>query len=288
MPTPTAYELYNSRHFIVGKDSQEGTLEYIVYGIAEDGAARTLLLDTAPKTFPGIAGLVRGDVRISTLGGLLWYATIPYLPDYAPEYPSVGIVGPPEPVPPAPGMNTPLGADFAFDLTAQTEKIYQSLATVSRTKRGGGQAPDTKGAIGISADGEVKGCDKFMPHLEWATSKTFTSITMDYLRQLSELVGTTNNAPFYGYATNTNMFMGASGNTKDVGKCVVTFKFAYKKNRTSIPICDGLTVPAKKGWEYLWVAYKNVEDQMQLTQQPDAAYVEKIYEEANYGGMGIG
>jgi len=86
----------------------------------------------------------------------------------------------------------------------------------------------------------------------------------------------------------TQIFLGATGNTKDISKCVVTFKFAYQKNRTSISICDGLIVPAKKGWEYLWVSYKNVEDANKLTQQPDSAYVEQIYHEGNYADIGIG
>lgn len=281
-------ELYNSRQFYIGKESVEGRLNYAVHGSADDAAIRAYLETNLPATFPGIGELVRGDIDIRTVGGFLWYADIPYIPDSAPLYPAVGGVGPVIDPPAAPGINAPLGADFSFDLSAQTEHITQSKETISKTKRGGGVAANTKQAIGVTADGEVKGCDRFKPYLEWSTTKTFQSITMDYIRMLSELVGTTNASTFYGYSAGTTMFMGASGNTKDTFKCVVSFKFAYQKNETDIVITDGLTVPAKGGWNYLWVSYKNVPDANKLTQQPEAAYVERIYDATSYAILGIG
>ena len=51
-----------------------------------------------------------------------------------------------------------------------------------------------------------------------------------------------------------------------------------------------ITVSAKKGWEYLWVKYSETEDTAakSLVQRPVAAYVEKVYEQADFGGLGIG
>lgn len=284
----TVYELYDSRSFSIGKETVEGRLKVICHGTADDEVAKTAVLAYAPTTYPGVPDLVRGDIDIRTIGGLLWYAEIPYIPDSAPLYPAVGGVGPGPDPPTAPTLNQPLGADFSFDLSAQTEHITQSKETISKTKRGGGVAPDNKRAIGLTSDGEVKGCDRLKAYLEFSVTRTFESITMDYIRMLSELVTTVNNSTFYGYAAGTVIFLGASGNTKDTRKCVVTFKFAYQKNETLIEITDGMTVPAKKGWEYLWVSYKNVEDANKLIQQPDSAYVEKIYDTTNYAIIGIG
>ncbi len=287
----TCYEMYNSRSFTAGKDTISGKLEYVCHGTSNDVVAKAAISAVAPFNYPGIAGLVLQDINTRPLGGLLFYGTVDYAPDDAPLFPAVGLGGAPLPVPiPAPTVATPLGADFAFDLSAQTEKVTQSLQTIGKFRRGPGVAPDNKGAIGLAGDGEVKGCDRIKPYLEWSTSKTFASVTMAYIFALSELVGTTNNAPFYGGDTGTQLFLGASGNTKDINKCVVTFKFAHQKHRTSIPICDGLTVPSKKAWEYLWIAYRDTDDPdaNKLVQQPDAAYVEKIYEEGNYATMGIG
>ncbi len=60
-------------------------------------------------------------------------------------------------------------------------------------------------------------------------------------------------------------------------------------NRTGISV-GPITGIAKKGWEYLWVRYADVEDTASntLVKQPVAAYVEKVYEEASFAGLGIG
>ena len=61
------------------------------------------------------------------------------------------------------------------------------------------------------------------------------------------------------------------------------------KRRTGISV-GSITGIAKKGWEYLWVRYADVEDTASntLVKQPVAAYVEKVYEEASFAGLGIG
>jgi hypothetical protein len=291
------HELPSSRTYLTGKDTLQGVLEYVISGTIDDLAVRNKVLSTAPAVYPTEPRLVRGDVQTRPLAGNLHYATVQYIPDYAPLYPSVGLAGPLLPPPAAPGLNTPLGADFAFDLTAQTEHVTQSKETKSKTGRidfptAGVNVvpPDNKRAIGITADGSVQGCDRFRPYLEWSTSKTFASITLEYIYSISKLIGTTNNAPFYGSAAGTQMFLGASGNTKDLNKCVVTFKFARAENQANIDILPDakLRVALKNAWEYLWVAYKNVEDQRQITQQPIAAYVERIYDSEDFSKLGIG
>lgn len=288
MPTPFAYEMYNSREYNDGRDTVDGVLHFVCHGTSDDAVAKATIKNAAPATYPGVTGLVRGVIATRTLGGLLFYGTVNYIPDGSPLYPPVGTPAPLGGIPAAPGLTTPLGPDYAFDLSAQVEHITQSIKTNQKIKRGGGAAPDNKRAIGITQDGEIKGCDRFKPYLEWSTARTFEYITMAYLDALSELVGTTNKELFYGHEPGTQMFLGASGNTKDLSRCVVAFKFAKQKHRTAIEICDGLIVPVKKAWEYLWVSYKNVDDANKLTQQPDAAYVEQIYEEGNYSKMGIG
>ena len=44
----------------------------------------------------------------------------------------------------------------------------------------------------------------------------------------------------------------------------------------------------KKGWEYIWVRYADAEDENVLVKQPIAVYVEKVYDEGNFAGLGIG
>ena len=51
-----------------------------------------------------------------------------------------------------------------------------------------------------------------------------------------------------------------------------------------------ITGISKKGWEYLWVRYAEVEDESAqvLVKRPVAAYVEKVYDSANFAALGIG
>ena len=51
-----------------------------------------------------------------------------------------------------------------------------------------------------------------------------------------------------------------------------------------------ITGIAKKGWEYLWVRYADAKDDTAkaIVKKPIAAYVEKVYEEGNFAGLGIG
>ena len=48
-------------------------------------------------------------------------------------------------------------------------------------------------------------------------------------------------------------------------------------------------MPSKKGWEYLWVKYAEQEDEnaKTLVQQPIAAYVERVYDEASFAPLEI-
>jgi len=280
-------ETPDSRSYRDGKDSVDASLEYVIQGTIDRTIVLNTVRATAPATFPDEAKLVRGDITVRPLGGLLWRATVAYIPDYAPLYPARGLAGPPIEPPLAPNLTDPLGADFAFDITAQTEHVTQSIETVSRTNRGGGVAPDYKGAIGVTKD-SILGCDRIKPYLEWSRTVTLTATTFDYWYQVSTLVGTTNQGTFYGTSAGKQLFLGVSGNIKDFNKCVATFKFAYAPDLASILICDGLTVPIKAAWDFLWVAYKNIDDTNKLAQQPFAAFVERIYRRSDFSTLGIG
>lgn len=287
MPPIKIQETPDSRSYRDGKDSVDASLEYVIQGTIDRTIVLNTVRATAPATFPDEPKLVRGDITIRPLGGLLWRASVPYIPDYAPLYPARGLVGPPIPAPIGPTLNDPLGADFAFDITAQTEHVTQSIQTVDKYNRGGGVAPDYKGAIGVTKD-SILGCDRIKPYLEWSRTVTLTSTTFEYWYTVSGLVGTTNKFTWYGAAEGTLLFLGVSGNIKDFNKCVATFKFAYAPNLTAILICDGLTVANKAAWDFLWVAYKNIDDTNKLAQQPFAAFVERVYRREDFIQLGIG
>lgn len=284
----TIREMFDSRRWNPAKDRETGVLEFVGYGTDDDAEARAAFDAAIPATFtPFLFPLTRLSFDLWTLGGKFWRATAPYGPDPAPLLPAVGIAGPPAPVLGVPTENQALGPDYSFDFTGVTEKITQSKATVSATKRGGGAAPDTKGAIGVTADGQVQGCERISPNQEWSKSVTFGCITLAYIKSVSALVGNTNISPFYTFPAGSLIFMGDTAQTDDTYRAKVTFKFLHVPNATSVVICSDLVVAVKRGADYLWVSYKSGFDANRPVQVPDAAYVERIVDDVDFSLLGI-
>jgi hypothetical protein len=292
----TVVEFRESRRHYRAKDTESAELMFVGFGDANNQTAAAAFDVAIPATFTPLAGgntlkLLSRD--ITTVGGGFWRATAHYGPDNAPIFPAVGGVGPPEPVPTVPGLTDPLGPDFAFDFTGVTEHITQSKETVSSVQRFSGvgpapPGPDTQRAIGITADGRVEGCERIRPNLEWSVTRTFAAVTHDYIMLVASLVGTVNDDTFYGRPAGECLFVGGNCQIDDTMRAKCTFKFLDSPNLTNIEICDDLTVTAKKGHEYLWVAYRDAKDGNRITQQPDAAYVEKIYDLADFAQLRIG
>ena len=65
-------------------------------------------------------------------------------------------------------------------------------------------------------------------------------------------------------------------------------RFAASPNRTGITIGD-ISGIDKKGHEYLWVRYEDAEDASakMIVKRPAAVCVEKVYEEGDFGLLGI-
>ena len=75
---------------------------------------------------------------------------------------------------------------------------------------------------------------------------------------------------------------------KDWETWEITYKFTASPNASSFSV-GPITVPFKRGHDYLWVRYREVEDATagHLARRPIAAYVEQVYEFGNMGLLGI-
>lgn len=187
------------------------------------------------------------------------------------------------------GSNDP-EPNFAFDTGGGSKHINQSLATVSVTPSG---APDYGGAIGVDGDGNVNGIDITMPVMNFSETHYFraSKVSTAYKKRLAELTGTVNDGKFKGYDPGEVLFLGASGSRQ--GKhsdddWEITFRFAVSPNRKNLKVGD-LIVKEKLGWDYLWVRYADdiSKDRKSLVKKPEAAYVERVYQAADFGGLGI-
>ena len=271
-------EAPESRELEAGR-SNSASRRYIICeteaDIGDEAAARDALIATSPAT---IGLLIRGTVRVTeTERADFWLGTVEYVP--------IGKLDQ-QKDPPATNDST-----FSFDTGGGTQHITQSLSNVGRYGQSGDTAPDFKGAINVTHD-SVEGCDIIVPVYNWSEThyKPDSQITLAYRGTLFGLTGKTNNAAFKGFAAGECLFLGASGSKRGESDWEISFRFASSPNRTNITDIPTITVASKKGWEYLWIRYHDVLDTTakMLVKRPCAAYVEKVYEEGSFSGLGIG
>ena len=184
-----------------------------------------------------------------------------------------------------------------FDTSGQTQKITHSIQT-----RGGYAAngldpdstPNFQGGIGF--DGETfQGCDVTVPTFSWQETHTYpcNRITLNYVKALASITGTTNVGPFRGFAANEVLFLGATGgNQKSETDADINFKFAANPNAANLQL-QGFSQRSiqKNGWDYLWVHYREKVVTTNNTSfrvpQPIACYIEQVYLPADWSVMGI-
>jgi len=175
-------------------------------------------------------------------------------------------------------------SSFSFDTGGGTQHITQSLSTIAKYPAG---APDCKGAIGVTSD-SVEGVDITVPVYNFSETHylSLAAVTDAYKQTLFGLTGKVNTAAFRGFAIGEVLFLGASGSQRGTEDWEITFRFAASKNRTGMVI-GAITGIDKKGWEYLWVSYKDSIDANVKVKVPAAVYIEQVYESGDFSGLGI-
>jgi len=250
-------------------NDQSAELGYLIRGTSDDSAARLELINNSPLVHDG---LVRDDAEVEELEGLDAYlGTVRYVPLEKQE-PETG------------------ESSFSFDTSGGTQHITQSLQTVGAFAAPGENAPDFRGAIGVTQD-NVEGVDITVPVYSFAETHYVpaSQVTNAYKGALFNLTGKVNSSSFRGLAAGECLFLGASGSKRGEDDWEITFRFAGSPNKTGLTVGD-IGGISKKGWEYLWVRYQDAEDDnaKMLIKKPIAAYVEKVYDEGNFGALGIG
>lgn len=266
----TVTEKFESRKSTKG-DSPSAELAFTVRGTADDLAARAAAEGASPATYDT---LPRQSVSVEPVGQDLWEAVVRY------GRSSGGSL-------PAPGESV-----FSFDTGGGTQHITQSKQTVSSHAAPGTTAPDFKGAIGVTADG-VEGVNITVPVYQFSETHYFpnSAVSQAYKGTLFNLTGKVNAGGFRGFAQGEVLFLGASGSRRGSNPdddWEISFRFAASPNATNLSVgpIGGI---AKKGWEYLWARYADQEDPAShaIVKRPVAAYVERVYDEGDFGGLGI-
>lgn len=182
---------------------------------------------------------------------------------------------------------------WGFDTTGGTIKLTASKNT-NRYPVSGRTAPDFKGAIGVKntgKDAEPEGVDIVIPGLKLTLTYRWAAGAKDmaYVKAVAGLTGTTNIATFYDYDPGELLFLGMTGELTPVGTNEFQYHFLASSNAASLTIGDIAGI-AKNGHDYLWVCFEADQDTSakKLVQRPLAAYVERVYDPADFDTLDVG
>jgi len=261
-------ELFEGRSEVVASKST-AEIPYIVRQAADEAEVKSAASADIPSTY---SGMPRKSIEVAErINATTWKVVARYETlDYDP-------VEPPEPL-------------FSFDTGGGTQHITQSLQTISR--HGPAATDKLGGAIGF--DGEnIEGVDIAIPVYNFSEThyKSAASVSTSYRLALFRATGTVNSGSFRGFAAGEVLFLGASGSRRGDNyddDWEITYKFAAQQNRTGITVGE-ISGISKKGWEYLWVQYApDVDtDNSQIIKKPVAVYIEKVYQDGNFGDLNI-
>ena len=202
--------------------------------------------------------------------------------------------------------NNPLRRTRSFDTSGGTQHITQAESEQVYSAAGP-TGPGQFNAIGVDGD-SVAGVDVVTPALQWTETYDVPSwyVTASYIKTVADLTGTVNNAYFRTFRPGEVLFAGCNGNQqwdaeKGDGPWTLQYKFIASPNRGLPAGATGTTgsyLPplsvgsisgiVKKGHEYLWVRYEDDVDDSTLLKKPKHVYVNQVYREADFTGLGIG
>lgn len=265
-------EQFESRKVTMG-NNPSAELRYKVTDTTSDTVARIIATTSTATTFDvyGDASVVlwRERIDIEPISDDMWEAIVYYSAIVLPVNES----------------------SFSFDTGGGSQHITQSIQTVQSVPAPPNfSAPNHKGAIGVTPD-SVEGVDVVVPVYQFSETYVFASSAVDgaYKAALFYLTGRVNDDTFRDFAAGEVLFLGAGGSKRGDGLWEIQFRFAASPNATGLVIGD-ITGVNKKGWEYLWVRYKDEVDGTAkgIVKTPEAAYVEQVYYEGDFDGLGIG
>lgn len=261
----TFYEKVESREFTVSDQDRTYTVNYLVFGSENEQYVYEQVRFETPTVYQG---MVRSSIKLTPRG-------YPGYWDLTVDYKTV-VIDPPA----APEPGEYLGPNFSFRTSGGTTKITQSLETISRTRRAGA-AKNHKQAIGVTKDG-VEGCEIISRSPEISIELRMPFVTMDHFDVWNELTGKVNADKFLGFHAGEVLYGGADARSNNAESWTVTHTFLLSANKANIVISDEITVPEKKGWEYIWVEYSESVVGGNRIRRPEQANVEKVYETANF------
>ena len=269
----------------LGKKSQSTYVKsYKIFGSTDDVAVHAEINSTISGSYwqyPGAPGmqLMVESYSLSYLGDEAWQLSVQYTKDGAEDE----------------DKPDPLHRSRSFDTSGGTKHITQAREETSY----GTSPPAMNKAIGVDGS-SVAGVDIVVPQLQWSENYDVPHayITSAYIKTVAQLTGTVNDAEFRTFAAGEVLFIGCSGShewdeDKGSGPWNLAYKFIANPNAGG-----GGTYPAetigdiggveKKGHEYMWIYYDSDVTGDTLLKKPKFVYVNEVYRQTSFAGLGIG
>ncbi len=247
--------------------TSEYTLQFAVDGAKTREAAWIAMYENVPKSF---RNMKFSGARINGFKDDMWNFTAQY--NISTESDSDSEKTEPQ---------------MSFDLSTGSETIKRSLAQTWKSKN----AKETGGYIGWDGKStEVAGVTVVTGTMRESYTKHWKPAKLDttYRRTLFEQAGRVNGKAFRGWSKGEVLFLGAtfSGNASGSDTVAVTYHFAIQQNEAATSI-NGIAVPAKWGWEYVWsiAAIKTAQGVPVVV--VDGIYFEQVYKLGDFGRLKI-
>ena len=255
-------------------NNASASVYFIAFDAANEAEALSAVENSAPDSFDGIP---RKSVSVSDrLTETDWKIEVRY------AFPSGGSGGG--------SAVADRDPSFSFDVSqGATRHITTPLAHKTKIPS---SAPDS------SAINDGEGIDIDASVCTFSETWWFppNKITPAWKIKVASLYKKINSKKFRGFEPGDVRFEGCTGSRSGNSSSdywQMTFKFAVQMNNKKTPLqIEDLGSVAKRGWDLLWIRYE--EDivtgsggKMYTVKKPVAAYVDQIFEEADFRELGI-
>lgn len=195
----------------------------------------------------------------------------------------VVMYGPPERLPENEQGEEP---EFEFSTMAETAHIERALDQQHYPA----SSDDVDLLIGINKD-DIAGVDIFVPKPAWTQTKEVQSLTAAYIRTLTTMTGTINDAAWKFWYQDEVLFLGARARRRGRGVWRMEFFFAIQPTTDeSVQTESGAQNFTKPGWDYLWFQRKQKGSGggASVEHSIKAAHVARVYKRTDFNLLGLG
>jgi hypothetical protein len=201
------------------------------------------------------------------------------------------------------GTQSPGSFVISFDITGQQQRITQAREHLGDYYRTGVKEKEFRGAINVGSDGTVEGTEILIPYLTFQIDKTYT---------LASVVGKVNSSAYLDYEAGELLLYRCAGRQRaNAGDATdpfdndapwdLSFAFAVSENETNLQAIpetasgagDGVVVPEKLGWDYLWYHYDFEKESLgsgsgeYSRKLPISCHLERVYKFTDYSVLNI-